>query len=115
MPCYDCRHWKRSLPSQQSRSQPSGWCVPQGRITHPNYQCIRWQERTVSHEEVGLTPFEVAWARAHPEDATVRALNLMFRRIQFQPHETTLRAEFADALGDWRFERANPRPTEPTP
>ena len=106
MPCYDCRHWRRAKFLGTPNKEPQGHCTKHGHSAHFNYHCRSWTQREISHAEVGLTPAEVEWARAHPTDATVRALSLLFRRIQFQPTSDVARQAFAEALEEWRNSRA---------
>lgn len=105
MPCRDCNHWNRVPVCAALERFTPGWCEVQHRAVFPHYHCPRWVQREVTHAEVGLTRDEVAWARQHRDDPSVRALNFLFRRIQFQPQNPAIRAEFTTTLEIWRSKR----------
>ncbi len=107
MPCFDCIWYQRPHPSETGPRRQSGICRNDNRIVHANYQCITWRQKVVEHDEVGLTKAEVVWARGNREDRHIKALNHLFRRIEFQPNDDALRREFAEALAKWRNHRAN--------
>lgn len=105
MPCMDCTNFRRTRAASPSERRAAGWCARQSRTVHPNYHCGMWRQHEVTHADVGLRPNEVAWGRDHPLNPTIRELNTLYRRIQFQPHDFELREQFAHTLGEWRRRR----------
>ena len=98
--CRTCRHWRPPAPRSRTKA---GHCVEDDQLTHAGYTCANFAYSGLTLAAVlGISPAELAWLKAHPDDTTTGLLRNAFAVVVVTNGDNAAVGRVHRLLEDWR-------------